>query len=121
MGGMYSRAIMGVAKMQSIEKFAYNLAAGMYSDPVGMYYGDKYFGEEAKRDITEIVYQIIDTYKGRIKTNDILGEETKEKQERPSLILCRPAGESLWQIAQWEPDGILVNNVPFARAVLEEG
>ena len=79
MGGMYSRAIMGVAKMQSIEKFAYNLAAGMYSDPVGMYYGDKYFGEEAKRDITEIVYQIIDTYKERIKTNDILGEATKEK------------------------------------------
>lgn len=79
MGGMYSRAIMGVAKMQSIEKFAYNLAAGMYSDPVGMYYGDKYFGEEAKRDITEIVYQIIDTYKERIKTNDILGEGTKEK------------------------------------------
>lgn len=29
-----------------------------------------------------------------------LGEETKEKQERPSLILCRPAGESLWQIAK---------------------
>lgn len=32
-----------------------------------------------------------------------------------------PTAESLWQIAQWEPDGILVNNVPFARAVLEEG
>ena len=79
MGGMYSRALMGVAKMQSIEKFAYNLASGMYSEPVGMYYGDKYFGQEAKRDITEIVYQIIDTYKARIKTNDILGEATKEK------------------------------------------
>ena len=79
MGGMYMRAITGVAKMQSIEKFAYNLAAGTYSDPVGIYYGEKYFGKEAKRDITEIVYQIIDTYKARIKTNDILGEETKEK------------------------------------------
>ena len=79
MGGMYRRALMGIEKMQSIEKFAYNLAAGMYSEPVGIYYGRKYFGEEAKRDITEIVYQIIDTYKKRIKTNDILGEETKEK------------------------------------------
>ena len=79
MGGMYMRAIMGVAKMQSIEKFAYNLASGMYSEPVGIYYGDKYFGEEAKKDITEIVYQIIDTYKNRIKTSDILGDETKEK------------------------------------------
>ena len=79
LGGAYSRAIMGVAKMQSIEKFAYNLASGTYSDPVGIYYGEKYFGEEAKRDITEIVYQIIDTYKTRIKTNDILGDESKEK------------------------------------------
>ncbi|MBE6569908.1 MAG: M13 family peptidase [Ruminococcaceae bacterium] len=79
MGGMYMRAITGVAKMQSIEKFAYNLAGGMYSDPVGIYYGDKYFGEAAKKDITEIVYQIIDTYKKRITTNEILGEATKEK------------------------------------------
>ena len=79
MGGMYMRALMGVAKMQSIDKFAYNLASSMYSEPVGIYYGEKYFGEEAKKDITEIVYQIIDTYKERIKTNDILGDETKEK------------------------------------------
>ena len=79
MGGMYMRALTGVAKMQSIDKFAYNLASGMYSEPVGIYYGDKYFGEEAKRDITEIVYQIIDTYKSRIKTNEILGEATREK------------------------------------------
>ena len=79
MGGMYSRAIMGVAKMKSIEKFAYNLASDMYSEPVGIYYGEKYFGKEAKKDITEIVYQIIDTYKERIKTNEILGSETREK------------------------------------------
>ena len=79
LGGAYSRALMGVAKMQNIEKFAYNLAAGMYSEPVGIYYGVKYFGEEAKKDITEIVLQIIDTYKTRIKTNEILGEETREK------------------------------------------
>ncbi|MBR4296283.1 MAG: M13 family peptidase [Clostridia bacterium] len=79
LGGAYRRAIMGVAKMQSIEKFAYNLASNQYSDPVGIYYGEKYFGKEAKKDITEIVYQIIDTYKTRIKTNDILGDDSKQK------------------------------------------
>ena len=78
-GGMYMRAITGVAVMSSIEKFAYGLASGTYSEPVGIYYGEKYFGEEAKKDITEIVYQIIDTYKARIKTNEILGEATREK------------------------------------------
>ena len=79
LGGAYGRAIMGVAVMQSIDKFAYGLASGMFSEPVGMYYGEKYFGEEAKKDITEIVYQIIDTYKARIETNEILGEETRAK------------------------------------------
>ena len=79
LGGAYSRALMGVAQMQSIEKFAYNTASEMYSEPIGIYYGEKYFGEEAKKDITEIVYQIIDTYKERIKTNDILGDSSKEK------------------------------------------
>ena len=79
MGGAFMRALTGVAAMQPIDKFAYNLASSMYSEPVGIYYGDKYFGNEAKKDITEIVYQIIDTYKERIKTNEILGEETRQK------------------------------------------
>ncbi len=79
LGGSYYRAIAGIAKNTPIEKFAYNLASGMYSEPVGLYYGKKYFGEEAKKDITEIVYQIIEAYKTRILHNEILGDETKQK------------------------------------------
>ena len=79
LGSMYMRTIAGIAENTPIEKFAYQLASNVYSAPVGLYYGEKYFGEEAKKDVTEIVYQIIDTYKSRIKNNDILTEETKEK------------------------------------------
>ena len=79
LGSMYYRTIAGIPANTPIEKFAYQLASSMYSEPVGLYYGEKYFGEEAKKDITEIVYQIIDTYKSRIKNNDILEEQTKEK------------------------------------------
>ena len=71
--------ISGIPAMTAVEKFAYQLASGMYSEPVGLYYGEKYFGEEAKKDITEIVHQIVDTYKSRIKNNDFLEEATKEK------------------------------------------
>ncbi len=78
-GSMYYRTIAGIPKNTPIEKFAYKLASGAYSEPVGLYYGLKYFGEEAKKDITEIVYQIIETYQSRIKNNDILEEVTKEK------------------------------------------
>ena len=78
-GSMYFRAIAGIPAVTPIDKFAYELASGLYSEPVGVYYGKKYFGEEAKADITSIVYQIIDTYKERIKKNDFLEESTKEK------------------------------------------
>ena len=79
LGGMYYRTIAGIKAGTPIEKFAYQLASNTYSEPVGLYYGEKYFGQEAKKDITEIVYQIIDTYKLRILNNDILEESTKQK------------------------------------------
>ena len=79
LGGSYYRAIAGIKAVTPLEKFAYQLASGVYSEPVGLYYGEKYFGEEAKKDITDIVYQIIDTYKSRIQNNDILEQATKDK------------------------------------------
>lgn len=79
LGGMYYRTIAGIKAGTPIEKFAYQLASNTYSEPIGLYYGEKYFGQEAKKDITEIVYQIIDTYKSRILNNDILEESTKQK------------------------------------------
>lgn len=79
LGSTYYRAIAGIPAVTPVDKFAYSLASGLYSEPVGVYYGEKYFGEEAKRDITSIVYQIIDTYKERIQHNDFLEEATKEK------------------------------------------
>ena len=78
-GSIYYRTIAGIPKNTPVVKFAYQLASSVYSEPVGLYYGLKYFGEEAKKDITEIVYQIIDTYKERIKNNEILEDQTKEK------------------------------------------
>ena len=79
LGSMYMRTIAGIAENTPVDKFAYQISSNMYSNPVGLYYGEKYFGETAKKDVTEIVYQVIDTYKTRIKNNDILTEETKEK------------------------------------------
>ena len=79
LGGGFRRALSGIAAMTSPEKFAYQLASGQFSQPVGLYYGEKYFGEEAKKDITEIVQQIVATYQKRIEANDILEPATKEK------------------------------------------
>ena len=124
MGGMFSRALMGVAQMQSIEKFAYNLASGMYSEPVGIYYGDKYFGQEAKKDITEIVYQIIDTYKTRIKTNEILGEQTKAKAILKLSTMGVKMGypdkaRAIYEKLTFNPEDSLFDIVMSLRAIRE--
>lgn len=79
LGGAFRRALSGIAAVSSPEKYAYQLASSLYSEPVGLYYGEKYFGEEAKKDIIDIVQQIVATYQKRIAANDILEPATKEK------------------------------------------
>ena len=79
LGGTFRRALSGIAAMPIPEKFAYQLASNLFSQPVGLYYGQKYFGEEAKKDVTEMVYGIIAKYKQRLLHNDILSESTREK------------------------------------------
>lgn len=78
-GRIYSRALSGVSKDPVIEKQAYQRANRVFSEPVGVYYGRKYFGEEAKKDVVHMVRSIIDMYKEKMKKNSFLEEKTKEK------------------------------------------
>lgn len=79
LGSTYRCVLSGVKSLPSIEKQAYNLASGTYSEPIGLYYGEKYFGEDAKKDVVEMVHEIIEAYKVRVKNNDFLSDSTKEK------------------------------------------
>lgn len=78
-GHIYQGAITGVAQVTPVEKFAYQLAGRFYDEPVGLYYGRKYFGEEAKKDVIEMVTEIIENWKKRVAANSILADATKEK------------------------------------------
>ena len=78
-GTSFKRTLMGIAADPAIEKEAYQLASNMYKEPVGVYYGRTYFGEEAKKDIADIAQKIIDTYKLRMKKNTFLADSTKEE------------------------------------------
>lgn len=75
----YRLALSGVASVSPINKQAYQIASMIYSQPVGLYYGRTYFGEEAKNDVIEMVMEIIETYKRRVRENDFLEEATKDK------------------------------------------
>lgn len=78
-GTTFRRALMGIPKDPVLEKQAYQLVSGIFSEPIGVYYGRTYFGEEAKKDIVALVKRIIEAYKGRMKKNSFLEEATKEK------------------------------------------
>ncbi len=78
LGRTYYRTLTGVKEEPTLEKQAYQAASAMYSEPVGVYYGRTYFGEEAKKDVVEIVRKIIETYKLRVRRNTFLAPSTKE-------------------------------------------
>lgn len=82
LGRTYFRALTGVAADPSAEKQAYKTASETYAEPVGVYYGRTYFGEEAKKDVVEIVKKIIETYKLRMEKNSFLAAATKEQAIR---------------------------------------
>ncbi|HGC7685267.1 TPA: M13 family peptidase, partial [Streptococcus agalactiae] len=44
---------------------------------MGDYYGKKYFGEAAKKDVEHMAKKIINVYKTRLKNNTWLSENTK--------------------------------------------
>ena len=79
LGRTYTRVLSGIAADPSLEKQAYKTASAMYAEPVGVYYGRTYFGEEAKKDVISLVQKIIDTYKLRIEKNTFLAEPTKRQ------------------------------------------
>ena len=79
LGKTYSRTLTGVAADPVLEKQAYQLVSATYAEPIGVYYGQTYFGEAAKQDVVDMVKKIIETYKLRMQKNDFLAEETKAK------------------------------------------
>ena len=79
LGKTYIRALTGIAADPPLEKQAYRIASDMYAEPIGVYYGRTYFGEEAKKDVVEMVRNIIETYKLRMARNSFLAPATREQ------------------------------------------
>lgn len=78
-GGAFGRALSGTKEAQSKEKFAFYQAYNRFSQVVGLYYGENYFGPVAKQDVKTMVHEMIGVYQERITDNTWLKEKTKEK------------------------------------------
>ena len=74
-----SMAIMGTQKPVSKEDTVYQMSVNLFSDVMSVYYGRKYFGDEAKTDVTGMIDKIKNVYRGRLQQNDWLTEGTRNK------------------------------------------
>lgn len=77
--GEYNLALSGAKELKNRTKYAYNFAASIFSEVVGVYYGKKYFGEKAKEDVRSMVKKMIEVYEQRLSENTWLSEDTKKK------------------------------------------
>ncbi len=79
LGGAYRRFLSGIEEAMPQEKAAYYLTLVEFGQIIGLYYGQNYFGEAAKKDVQQMVATMIDVYKERLATKDWLSEATREK------------------------------------------
>lgn len=50
-----------------------------FNDAIGVYYGETYLGEEAKKDVTEMTEKLIAEYRNRLENNTWLSDTTKKE------------------------------------------
>ncbi|HIX01518.1 MAG TPA: M13 family metallopeptidase [Candidatus Ligilactobacillus excrementigallinarum] len=75
----FHKAVAGTAETLSQPKFAYQVIDDTFKYVIGDYYGRKYFGEDAKKDATRMIKEMIGIYKRRLQHNDWLGDQTRAK------------------------------------------
>lgn len=72
----FSQALSGQKELPAKTKQAYRLANGLFSEVVGVYYGQKYFGEAAKKDVEDMIKRMLTVYEYRLAHNNWLSKAT---------------------------------------------
>lgn len=75
----YYKATTGMENSTDIEEQATKLVVENLADYIGKLYAEKYFSEEAKQDVEEMIKGLIESFKERIKNLDWMSEPTKKE------------------------------------------
>ncbi|MDJ1646907.1 M13 family metallopeptidase [Mycoplasma phocimorsus] len=75
----YNKAITGIKSMKAEEKYTIDLAISFFNMPFGIYFGKREFGQDAKKNVENMVDKMISIYKNRLEQNTWLGKETIQK------------------------------------------
>lgn len=114
-GFPFSQALSGQGELITQERHAYYVANGVFDEVLGIYYGKKYFGEDAKADVTDMIKKMINVYEDRIQNNDWLSENTKKKAIVKLRALVLKIGypekeEKIYDLLQVDPAKSLYEN-----------
>ena len=75
----YSLLLTGQQKPIDFDKFTYGLLSSSFYDVLGLYFGNKYFGEDAKNEVEGMVKEFVEIYKERLQKNKWLSKSTIKK------------------------------------------
>ncbi len=75
----YQKALLGQKEMERKWKKITKLTDHLFGEALGKLYVDKYFGEESKARMEQMVDDLKEVFKARIENLDWMGQETKEK------------------------------------------
>lgn len=79
LAGQYGRALSGTKEAVKPEKAAFRQARAFFSQRIGKWYGETYFGPKAKADVEAMVQELIKVYEGRFDQIDWLSDDTRAK------------------------------------------
>ena len=74
----YNQELTGTKGTLPAEERALNSVSSTFTDEIGKLYVEKYFPAEAKKDVEELVSEIIVNYKKKLEKVDWMSEETKK-------------------------------------------
>ncbi len=77
---MFEDAMYGIESTQYIDGwYAFTFTRDIFGGAIGKYYGETYFSEEDRDQVTEIAENIIEVYIDRLNNNSWLSDETIEQ------------------------------------------
>ncbi|NVY96409.1 M13 family peptidase [Lactobacillus sp. DCY120] len=121
--GQYSLALSGVQELRSPIKQAYSITNQMFSEPIGQYYGQTYFGAQAKADVERMIHKMIAVYEQRIENNTWLGTATKQEAIKKLQHIILKIGypeevEAVYHQLKVDPQADLLTNIQQLQQVL---
>ena len=95
----YSSTIAGTTIHSNLEETAYSICSGLLNMAVGKMYAENYVTEETKTNVENLISQVVEVYRNRLRNMDWLSEETRSAAiEKLDSLKVRVAYPDDWSL-----------------------